>query len=105
MSSFLNQKSSNTDFTEDWQWKISLPLLTLIISLIAIPLSRLRPRQGRYQKVLPALLIFVGYLGFLILAKTWFEQGVYENFIIMSVVHFIFLSLGLYLIRREVKAA
>ena len=105
MSSFLIQKSSNTDFTEDWQWKISLPLLTLIISLIAIPLSRLRPRQGRYQKVLPALVIFVGYLGFLILAKTWFEQGVYENFITMSVVHFIFLSLGLYLIRREVKAA
>ena len=79
MSSFLIQKSSNKDFTEDWQWKISLPLLTLIISLIAIPLSRLRPRQGRYQKVLPALLIFVGYLGFLILAGSfcpipaWFD--------------------------------
>lgn len=43
------------------QWRISLPLSVFIVTLMAIPLSRVNPRQGRYLKLLPAILLYMSY--------------------------------------------
>ena len=51
------------------QWRISMPLMVLIATLLAVPLSKTNPRQGRYLKMLPAILIYVFYLAFLINAR------------------------------------
>src|SRR5690606_15039994 len=44
------------------QWRLSLPLIVLIMTLFAVPMARANPRQGRYLKRLPALLLYMGYL-------------------------------------------
>lgn len=44
------------------QWRLSLPLLVLIIGMMAVPLSRTQPRKGRYGKLVPAILIYMTYL-------------------------------------------
>lgn len=44
------------------QWRLSLPLLVMIVSLLAVPLSRTQPRKGRYGKLLPAILLYIIYL-------------------------------------------
>tara|TARA_B100000579_G_scaffold99111_1_gene78671 strand:- start:3456 stop:4559 length:1104 start_codon:yes stop_codon:yes gene_type:complete len=44
------------------QWRISLPLATLILALIAQSMSRTNPRKGRYMTMLPAFLIYVFYI-------------------------------------------
>jgi lipopolysaccharide export system permease protein len=51
------------------QWRISLPLLVFIVTLIAVPLSRVNPRQGRFLKLLPAILLYMAYLTILISAR------------------------------------
>jgi lipopolysaccharide export system permease protein len=43
--------------------------------LLAIPLSRGRPRQGRYARVLLALVIYAVYFNVLDVSRTWVEQG------------------------------
>ena len=44
-------------------WRISLPILVLVLALIAQPMSQSSPRQGgRYARVLPGVLIYVLYL-------------------------------------------
>lgn len=44
-------------------WRISLPLLVIILSLVAYPMSRSMPRQGgRYARVLPGALLYVLYI-------------------------------------------
>ena len=102
----INTKSNvNFNLLSDWQWKISLPLFTLIISFIAIPLSKIEPRQSRYRKVFPALLIFIIYLSFLILGKSWLEQGNLNGFISLVATHLLFLFFGFYLLKREIQGS
>ena len=36
-------------------------LLIPVIALIAVPMSRVSPRQGRYTKLFPAVLVYIGY--------------------------------------------
>ncbi|MEC7605743.1 MAG: LptF/LptG family permease, partial [Pseudomonadota bacterium] len=43
------------------QWRISVLLLIPVIALIAVPMSRVGPRQGRYTKLFPALLVYISY--------------------------------------------
>lgn len=57
------------------QWRLSLPFLVPIIACIAIPLSRVSPRQGRYVHIFPSILIYLAYLSVLSGAKNAVELG------------------------------
>jgi len=57
------------------QWRISLPLVTIILSFLAVPLSRTQPRTGRYGRIAVGLLVFIIYLNLLTASKAWIEQG------------------------------
>jgi lipopolysaccharide export system permease protein len=50
--------------------------MVLILTLLAIPLSELEPRQGRYARVGLVILIFFIYSNLLSAARTWLEKGV-----------------------------
>ncbi len=56
------------------QWRISMPLSVLLLALLAIPLSHVRPRQSRYISLFPAILIYVVYVEMLFVARDWVEQ-------------------------------
>ena len=62
------------------QWRLSRPLATILLALIAIPLSRSSPRQGRNEKIFTATLIFALYYNLSGLARTWVEQGTVGSF-------------------------
>jgi len=57
------------------QWRIGVPLATIILAIIAVPLSRTQPRAGRYGRLAIGLLVFIIYLNMLSAAKAWIEQG------------------------------
>jgi lipopolysaccharide export system permease protein len=57
------------------QWRVGLPIMTLVLTALAVPLSRLRPRQGRYAHVWIAVLVFALYANLALAARTWFEHG------------------------------
>ena len=61
--------------TAEFQWRVSLPLMVIILALLAIPLSELEPRQGRYARVGIVILMFFIYSNLLSAARTWLEKG------------------------------
>jgi len=73
------------------QWRISIPLLVPIVALLAIPLSRVNPRQGRFFHLLPAMLIYILYLGLLIASRRSLEKESIPEWIGMWWVHLVFL--------------
>ena len=103
---FLNGTSNQKDVNEvqlsrlDIIWKISLPLLTLIAVFLALPLSKVKPRQGRYSKVLPCLMVFLVYLGLLLLVRGWLDEGRITFTPSLLLVHLSFFILGLILISK-----
>ena len=56
-------------------WRMTMPIMCLVLALIAVPLSRLKPRQGRYARVWLAVLIFFIYYNIAAAGKTWIARG------------------------------
>ena len=87
------------------QSRTSSPLMALVLTLVAVPLSRLRPRQGRYARVGFAIVLYFVYSNLLSAAKVWLERGQLSPAIGVWWVHLGVLGLGLYLVFREARSA
>ena len=72
-------KSDRPEDIAEVQWRLSRPVATLLLALIAIPLSRSSPRQGKNERVFTAALIFAVYYNLSGVAQTWVEQGVMDE--------------------------
>ena len=72
-------KSNSPEDIAEVQWRLSRPVATLLLALIAIPLSRSSPRQGKNERVFMAALIFAVYYNLSGVAQTWVEQGVMDE--------------------------
>ncbi len=68
-------QSDELEHIAEMQWRIGVPLATIILAILAVPLSRTRPRSGRYGRIAIGLLVFIIYLNMLSAAKAWIEQG------------------------------
>lgn len=57
------------------QWRVSLPLSALLLSVLAVPLARTSPRSGKYGKLFTAVLIYFIYSNFTTVAQKAVERG------------------------------
>jgi lipopolysaccharide export system permease protein len=57
------------------QWRLSLIVCIPLLTLIVIPLSAVNPRQGRFAKMGPAILIYMTYFLALSASKSGLEGG------------------------------
>ncbi|MCF7980696.1 MAG: LPS export ABC transporter permease LptF [Pseudomonadales bacterium] len=90
--------STNPQDIAQLQWRLSLPLLVPIITLIAIPLSRVNPRQGRWLRLLPSIFLYMGYLVLLSTTRTAIEDGKLSPQVGLIWVHVLFFAIGVILI-------
>lgn len=59
------------------QWRLSRPIATILLALIAVSFTRTTPRKDKTDRVfIIAALVFAVYYNLSGLAKTWVEQGV-----------------------------
>ncbi|SEA32031.1 LPS export ABC transporter permease LptF [Microbulbifer marinus] len=79
-------------------WRFSLPVLVMVVAVLAVPLSRTNPRQGRYAKMMPAVLLYITYLVILQGVRGAIEDGKIGNPAAIWLVHPPFLILGLILL-------
>jgi len=93
--------SSDPRMQAELQWRLSLPLLVFIVTLLAVPLSKVNPRQGRFLKLLPAIFLYMAYLGLLIAARGALDKGRLPAALGLWWVHGIFLAIGLALLYWE----
>jgi lipopolysaccharide export system permease protein len=58
------------------QWRLVMPLSVIALVVLAVPLSRSGPRQGRYGKLVLAILLFLIYYNLIGTAQSWVGRGV-----------------------------
>ncbi len=85
----------------EMQWRLSAPISLLVLTLIAVPLSRTQPRQGRYSGLATAILIYVIYSNLLGASKVWLEQDSIPAWLGLWWVHLAFLGYGLFLLQHQ----
>lgn len=87
--------SNDLQHIAELHWRIGVPLATIILAILAVPLSRTQPRAGRYGRIAVGLLVFIIYLNMLSAAKAWIEQGILPPSVGLWWVHAIVLMLAL----------
>lgn len=95
----LNSKQA--DYQSEIHWRIAFPLACLILAFVAVPLSVVNPRQGKFAKMLPALLLFLSYFLLLTAMRSAIERESIPAALGLWPVHFIALVLGITLILQE----
>ena len=56
-------------------WRFSLPLTVLVVSILALAMSKTDPRRGRYARMLPAIVIYLVYIVMLSGVRNLMEEG------------------------------
>lgn len=96
------QHHGNRELQAELQWRIALPLSVLILALLAISLSKVDARQGRYAQLLPAFLLYILYVDLLFVSRAWLEKGQISSGIGLWWVHALMLLITMLLLTRFV---
>lgn len=97
-SSLIND--DKLDAAAELHWRIAIPIAIVVLTFIAVPMSAVNPRQGKFAKLLPALALYLGYFVLLILGKAAIEDGKVPTTIGLWWVHFTGLFIGSLLILK-----
>lgn len=80
-------RSENLEQRAELHFRLAFPVMAIVLALLAVPLSRLRPRQGRYARLGFAVLIFFVYIQLTIAGRTWLARGVTPEWLGLWWVH------------------
>jgi lipopolysaccharide export system permease protein len=87
--------SSDPRLKGELHWRIAWVLDVIVLGMLAVPLARLRPRQGRHARVPWAVLLFAVYAGLLSAGRTMLERGDVPPLLGLWWVHAVAVALGL----------
>jgi lipopolysaccharide export system permease protein len=93
--------SSDPKDRAELEWRISMPLSVMVLALLAVPLSRSSPREGRYARIGVGLLLYIIYTNLQSIARVWVEREIVPTWLGMWWVHGLVLALALLLLGRE----
>jgi len=93
--------ASNPPEQAELHSRFAAPLMTLVLSVLAVPLARLRPRQGRYTNIGVALLACFLYLMAARLGGTWLEQGTLPPALGLWWLHGLVLAIATFLLFKQ----
>ncbi|SBS30070.1 Lipopolysaccharide export system permease protein LptF [Marinomonas aquimarina] len=92
--SLLN--ASDPKLVAELHWRISLVVIVPILAMIGLSLSQVNPRQGRFFKMLPAIVLLITYLGLLIWGRTALEKQIIPAQLGLWWVHMLFIMIATY---------
>ena len=98
---FFNQDLAKA---AELQWRISIPLMVLTLTLVGIPLSRVNPRAGKYAKLLPAITLYIIYANCMFISRDWLAEGKIPIWVGMWWLHLLVALIGLVFIWRNHRA-
>lgn len=75
MSQLWSKRDESPVILSELGWRTFAPLVILLALMLAVPLSEVSPRQGRYYRLFPAIMIFASLIVALMAIKTRMTKG------------------------------
>jgi lipopolysaccharide export system permease protein len=97
------QSTGDDRAVAELQWRISLPITAIILTLLGSVLCKIKPKQGRYAKILPAAICYIGYAQLIFLCRAWLKKGMLPSFLGMWWVHLLMLALIIFLVSKQIS--
>ncbi|PJE78798.1 Lipopolysaccharide export system permease protein LptF [invertebrate metagenome] len=92
---------TDTELIAELQWRLAVPFMVPVIILLAVPLAQVRPRQGRFVKLLPAILIYLLYVALMMAARGAVDSGTLPPVPGIWAVHIPFFLLAVFIYSYE----
>ncbi len=89
--------------SQELDWRVSLPLMTLVSGLMAFGLARTKPRAGRFGRIIPGILSFVGYYLILVFIQMGTPNSSLVSSVAIYLAHLVVAVLALFLIYRGAR--
>ena len=91
---------SDAPGSAEWHWRLALPLFCAIGGLLGVGISKVKPREGRFTKVVPGMLLMLFYYLGLLVNKNAIAEEQLPAVLGLWIVHAAFLGLAVYLLRN-----
>jgi lipopolysaccharide export system permease protein len=82
-------------------WRTAVPIMALVLMVLAVPLAKLRPRQGRFARIGFAVLAYFLYSNLVAAVRVWIQKDAPGGGLGMWWVHLLPLLLAFVLIMRD----
>lgn len=82
-------------------WRIGVPISALVFALLAVPLSRANPREGRFARLFAAILVYIIYSNLLGVVRLWLDRGKLAPEVGLWPVHLLFVALAIALLVHQ----
>lgn len=93
--------SSDAESRAELAWRISIPVSVLALALLAVPLGRSSPREGKYARFGAGFLIYFIYSNSLSIARVWIEREVVPGWLSIWSVHAALVLLAVAMLIRQ----
>lgn len=90
-------KRTELEAKAELQWRISLILCIPLLTMVVVPLSAVNPRQGRFAKLAPAILLYLAYFLSLSAGKSAIEEGSLHPSVGLWAINAVLLIIGIIL--------
>ncbi len=91
-------RSSNPSHIAELYMRLNSPIQVLVIAIWAPLMARVKPREGRYSRIVIAVLIYAINFNLAGIGESWLNQGVISGIIGLWWVHMIFVIFGILLL-------
>jgi lipopolysaccharide export system permease protein len=84
-------------------WRVAVPIMALVLAVLAVPLARLQPRQGRFARIGYAVLAYFVYSNLLATARVWIQKDTTAGQLGLWWVHLVPVALAAFMLWRELR--
>ena len=81
-------------------WRLSFPLVVLVVSVFALGISKTNKRLGKYTKLLPAILIYIVYIMCITAIRVSIENNTISP-LLLWISHFIFFCIAVFILFKD----
>jgi len=93
--------SPDSEDRAELAWRIAVPVMAIVLTVLAVPMAKLRPRQGRFARIGLAILAYFIYSNLIAAAQVWIQKDAPGGRLGMWWVHLAPLLLASWLLWRE----
>jgi len=104
LGSWALATSDAPDARAEFAWRSNAPALTLVLLLLALPLSRQNPREPRYGRLLLAVIVFYLYYLLLALGRAQLGKGHWHSQAPLWGLHLLVVLLAAWLVWKQYSA-
>ncbi len=96
-------KNPSPSSTAELFWRIALPVMSMLLVLLAVPLSYVNPRIGRSFNLMVAILVFAIYYNWISFAQSNLGQGKVGLGLALLLTHGLMAAVVVFVFRRQLR--